>query len=127
MPAASDPAACVSTTAASLAETISRARNKSATLYERPVTSPALVGCCEVASWLATILASGLSRGISAMAVSTLSVLAGPYSPCGSLAASTWPVSALAITHADAGTLGSGDAAPDVGSTTIPVLAMSGP
>jgi hypothetical protein len=33
----------------------------------------------------------------------------------------------LAITHADAGTLGSGGAAPGGGSTTIPVLAISGP
>ena len=42
------------------------------------------------------------------MAVSTFSVLAGGNSPCGSLAARTEPVLALAMRYADAGTAGSG-------------------
>ncbi len=56
---------------------------------------------------LATTVALGLSSGIRAIAVSTLSVLAGRYQPCGSLAASTWPVSASATTNAEACTPGS--------------------
>src|SRR5215469_9198644 len=68
----------------------------------------------------------GLSSGISVTAVSTLSVLAGPNSPCGSLAASTWPVFALAMTHADDGIWGSG-LAPAGSLTTTPRLAISGP
>ena len=56
---------------------------------------------------LATTVASGLSSGIRATAVSTLSVLAGRYQPCGSLAASTWPVPASAITNAEAWMSGS--------------------
>ena len=43
-------------------------------------------------------MAFGFSRGSSVIAVSTLSVLAGANSPCGSLAASTWPVPASAMT-----------------------------
>src|SRR5215469_16317217 len=69
----------------------------------------------------------GLSSGIIVTAVSTLSVLAGPNWPCGSLAASTWPVFALAMTHADDGMSGNG-LAPSAGSwTTTPRLAISGP
>ncbi len=56
---------------------------------------------------LATTVASGLSSGIRATAVSILSVLAGRYQPCGSLAASTCPVLASATTNADAATPGS--------------------
>jgi hypothetical protein len=51
---------------------------------------------------------------MSEIAVSTLSVLAGRYRPCGSLAASTWPVPASAMTHAEALIFGSrGTTAPD--------------
>ncbi len=72
---------------------------------------PTTFGTVEVASLLATTVPSGLSRGISEIAVSTLSVLAGRYQPCGSLAASTWPVPASAMTNAEAATPGSrGDA-----------------
>ena len=60
-------------------------------------------------------MASGLSTGISEIAVSTLSVLAGRYQPCGSLAASTWPVSASAMTNAEAFTFGSRGTEPDEG------------
>jgi len=61
-----------------------------------------MLGETEVACLLATVVASGSSTGISEIAVSTLSVLAGRYQPCGSLAASTWPVPASAMTHAEA-------------------------
>jgi hypothetical protein len=53
------------------------------------------------------VVVCGLSTGISASAVSTLSVLAGPNQPCASLAASTWPVPALATTNAFTDSLGS--------------------
>jgi hypothetical protein len=127
MPLANDPVACVSATAASLAEISSSARKRSETRYSRPVIRKALVGCCDVASGVATTMASGLSSGISVTAVSTLSVLAGPNSPCGSLAASTWPVLAFAMTHAEAGMSGTGLGPSDGSFTTIPLLAISGP
>src|SRR5215469_7032787 len=127
MPLAKDPVASVSETAASFAEIKSSARNKSATLYARPAIKPTTLGTTSVAFLLVMIMAFGLSSGMRVTAVSTFSVLAGPYSPCGSLAASTWPVSALATTHADAGTLGSGGPEPAGSSTTIPLLAISVP
>ena len=68
-----------------------------------------------VACLVATTVASGLSTGISEIAVSILSVLAGRYQPCGSLAASTWPVSASAMTNAEAFTSGSRGTEPDEG------------
>ena len=52
-------------------------------------------------------MAFGFSRGISVIAVSILSVLAGGNKPCASLAASTCPVFASAMTYAEAGTRGS--------------------
>ena len=57
-----------------------------------------MFGTMDAASLLAVIVAPGRSLGSMVMAVSTLSVLAGGYRPCGSLAASTWPVLALAMT-----------------------------
>ena len=42
--------------------------------------------------------AFGFSLGSMVIAVSTFSVLAGGNRPCASLAASTWPVLALAMT-----------------------------
>ena len=68
-----------------------------------------------MACLVATTVASGLSTGISEIAVSTLSVLAGRYQPCGSLAASTWPVPASAMTNAEAFTSGSRGTEPDEG------------
>ena len=50
---------------------------------------------------------------LSEIAVSTFSVLAGRYRPCGSLAASTWPVPASAMTHAEALIFGSRGTEPD--------------
>ena len=85
---------------------VSSAVNKAETLYDCPATRPATFGTVEVACLLATMVASGLSNGISEIAVSTLSVLAGRYQPCGSLAASTCPVLASAITNAEAWTFG---------------------
>ncbi len=66
-----------------------------------------MFGDTETACLVATTVASGLSTGMSETAVSTLSVLAGRYQPCGFLAASTWPVSASAMTNAAAFTAGS--------------------
>ena len=109
---ANDPLAWTRATAASLAEISSSARNRSATLYvpgddaddvRRPSMRPACV---------AVTVAFGLSLGSMVMAVSTFSVLAGGYRPCGSLAASTWPVLAFAMTQAEAGTRGRGIAVP---------------
>ena len=72
-----------------------------------------MLGATDAARLPATVVASGLSAGISEIAVSTLSVLAGRYQPCGSLAASTRPVPASATTHAEAFTAGSRGTAPD--------------
>src|ERR1700719_127727 len=57
-----------------------------------------MFGDTVVACLLATTMAFGLSAGMSEIAVSTLSVLAGRNQPCGSLDASTWagPASAMA-------------------------------
>ncbi len=63
-----------------------------------PWISPTLLGIWFAARREATTVAPGLSTGIRAMAVSTFSVLAGRNRPCGSLAASTWPVPASATT-----------------------------
>ena len=60
--------------------------------------SPTLLGSATAARCEATTAASGLSARIKVTAVSTFSVLAGRYQPCGSLAASTWPVPASAMT-----------------------------
>src|SRR5215471_1037313 len=54
--------------------------------------SPTLLGSTLAARRVVTTVAFGLSTGIRVIAVSTLRVLAGRYQPCGSLAASTWPV-----------------------------------
>ena len=70
--------------------------------------SPTLLGSTLAARRVVTTVASGLSTGIKVIAVSTLRVLAGRYQPCGSLAASTWPVPASATTYAEASTFGSG-------------------
>src|ERR1019366_4350347 len=127
MPVRSEPVACASATAASLAEIVSRAVNRPETLYRRPVIRPTTFGWTEVAWRVATTMAFGLSRGISVIAVSTFSVLAGGNSPCASLAARTCPVLASAITYAAAGTLGSG-CAPLAGEpTTTPLLASRAP
>src|ERR1700759_2556055 len=78
-----------------------------------------MLGETEVACLEATVVASGLSTGISAIAVSTLSVLAGRNQPCGFLAASTWPVPASARIQAEA--LMAGSFGPDPGAwLTIP-------
>ncbi len=77
IPLLNDPVAWVSATAASLAEISSSARNRSDTLYWRPGSRPTMLGWTEVASVLAVTRAFGLSSGISVIAVSTLSVLAG--------------------------------------------------
>ena len=66
-----------------------------------------MLGSTEVARRVARTFSSGFRAGIRLIAVSTFSVLAGGNSPCGSLAASTWPVSASARTQAEAGTFGS--------------------
>src|ERR1700712_2897758 len=71
-------------------------------------------------------MAHGSSRGIRVTAVSVLRVLAGRYFPCASLAASTSPVSASAITQLEAvmsGTAGT----PAVGWTTMPPLPSRAP
>src|SRR5580693_1719797 len=115
MPSPNDPAACVRAIAASFAEIVSSAVNRSEILYARPATRLATFGTVEVACLLATVVALGLSTGIRETAVSTLSVLAGRYQPCGSLAASTWPVSASATTNAEAWTSGSRGTEPDKG------------
>ena len=57
-----------------------------------------MFGSTDAARLVATTVASGLSLGSMVMAVSTFSVLAGGNSPCASLAASTVPVLASAIT-----------------------------
>ena len=98
MPLLNEPVAWVSATAASLAEISSRARNRLATWYSRPRTRPTSLGSWSAANRLAFTMALGLRAGISVTAVSTLSVLAGANWPCGSLAASTWPVFASAMT-----------------------------
>src|SRR5579859_2219557 len=86
---------------------VNSAVNKAETWYGCPASRPTTFGTVEVASLLATTRASGLSSGISVIAVSILSVLAGRYQPCGSLAASTCPVPASAMTNAEACTRGS--------------------
>ena len=65
------------------------------------------MGSVSAASCVATVVASGFSAGMRLIAVSTFRVLAGRYQPCGSLAASTCPVRASAITNAEACTRGS--------------------
>ena len=94
----SDPVAWASAIAASLAEISSSALNRSDTLYCCPRTSPATFGVTLVACRDAATIASGFSNGISVMAVSSLSVLAGLSRPCGSFAARTSPVPASATT-----------------------------
>src|SRR5579862_8844317 len=86
---------------------VSSAVNSAETLYGCPGSRPTTFGTVEVACLLATTRVSGLSSGISVIAVSILSVLAGRYQPCGSLAASTCPVPASAMTNAEACTPGS--------------------
>ena len=112
MPSLSEPVACAIAIAASFAEISSNARNRSATRYGWPRTSPAMFGVTLVACADATTVASGFSSGTSVTAVSIFSVLAGRSRPCGSLAASTWPVPASATTYAEAGTAGSRAACP---------------
>src|SRR5579862_6533634 len=85
---------------------VSSAVNSAETRYGCPGSRPTTFGVVEVAMVLATTRVSGLSSGISVIAVSTLSVLAGRYQPCGSLAASTCPVPASAMTNAEACTPG---------------------
>src|SRR5262249_28489698 len=113
--------------AASLAEIISMALNKSDTLYLSPAISPTLLGMALAARLVVTTVASGLSTGINVIAVSTLSVLAGRYQPCGSLAASTCPVSASATTQAEALILSKGLARLAGWLTITPVPASCGP
>src|SRR5258708_22775759 len=127
MPVANEHAACVNATAASLADISSRAWNRLATRYLRPVMSPATTGSTDVASFVAGIMAAGFNLGIKVVAVSTLRVLAGPYSPCGSLAASTCPVPALATSQAEAGTSGSFRPSRAGLATTTPGPAIKGP
>src|SRR6185312_6830331 len=79
-----------------------------------------MFGDTVVACLLATTVAFGLSAGMSEIAVSTLSVLAGRYQPCGSLAASTCPVPASAMTHAEALIFGSRGTARDGKLTSTP-------
>src|SRR5579862_9833353 len=86
---------------------VSSAVNSAETRYGCPGSRPTTFGVVEVAMVLATTRVSGLSSGISVIAVSILSVLAGRYQPCGSLAASTCPVPASAMTNAEACTPGS--------------------
>src|SRR5215470_8452442 len=86
-----------------------------------------MFGDTVVACLLATTMASGLSSGMSEIAVSTLSVLAGRYRPCGSLAASTWPVPASAITNAEARMSGSRGTEPGGWLTTTPREPSCGP
>src|ERR1700758_4209823 len=86
-----------------------------------------MFGDTVVACLLATTVAFGLSAGMSDTAVSTLSVLAGRYQPCGSLAASTWPVPASATTNAEAAMSGSRGTGPDGSLTTTPREASCGP
>src|ERR1700745_1082327 len=91
-----------------------------------------MFGDTVVACLLATTVAFGLSAGMSEIAVSTLRLLPGRYQPCGSLAASTWPVPASAMTHAEALIFGSRGIARDgeVTSTPAPVRwtpAITGP
>ena len=97
-PLAYDPVAWARAIAASFAEISSRAWNRSDTGYAWPLTRPTLFGVTEAAMADVTTLAREFSTGISASAVSTFSVLAGRKCPCGSLAASTCPVPASAIT-----------------------------
>src|ERR1700722_10313571 len=127
MPLASDPVAWVSATAASLAEMVSKAVKRSETRYRRPATRPATIGSVSAAALLASTIEPGLSSGISVIAVSTFIVLAGPNRPCGSFAASTCPVLALATTQAEAGTAGTLRAGRPTYWTTVPRLASSGP
>ncbi len=101
-PLLTDPVAWATDMAASLAEIISMALNRSDTVYLSPGISPTLLGMALAAWRVVTTVAPGLSTGIKVIAVSTLSVLAGRYQPCGSLAASTCPVSASATTQAEA-------------------------
>src|SRR6185437_1032809 len=115
MPLLNDPVAWVSETAASLAEISSRAWNSLATWYLRPRTRPASLGSWSAANRVVFTMALGFSAGISVMAVSILSVLAGANWPCGSLAASTCPVLASAMTYAEAGILGSFQCRPEDG------------
>src|SRR5439155_21933373 len=115
-----EPVAWASAIAASLAEIVSSAVNRSETLYECPASSPTMFGDTVVACLLATTMAFGLSAGMSEIAVSTLSVLAGRYQPCGSLAASTWPVPASATIHAEALIFGSRGTEPDEKLTSTP-------
>src|SRR5260370_41815308 len=89
--------------------------------------SPTLLGTTLAARRVVTTLALGLSTGIRVIAVSTLSVLAGRYQPCGALAASTCPVPASATTNADAATPGSFATAPDGVLSTTPLAASCGP
>jgi hypothetical protein len=93
--------------AASFAEIVSRAVNRSLIRYRWPAMRPATLGVADAASLDATVVARGLSTGSRATAVSTLSVLAGRKRPCGSRAARIAPVPASATTKADALTKGS--------------------
>src|SRR5579859_5414819 len=105
---------------------VSSAVNKAETWYGCPASRPTTFGTVEVASLLATTRASGLSSGISVIAVSILSVLAGRYQPCGSLAASTCPVPASAMMNAEACTRG-GDGTDRAAFTITPRPDSSGP
>src|SRR4051795_3545483 len=86
-----------------------------------------MLGETEVACLEATVVASGSSTGISEIAVSTLSVLAGRNQPCGSLAASTWPVPASATIHAEALIAGSFGPGPGAWLTITPRPASCAP
>src|SRR5258708_7792690 len=87
---------------------------------------PTMFGSTDAARLVAWTVALGVSLGSMVMAVRTFSVLAGGNSPCGSLAARTEPVLAVAMRYADAGTAGRGR--PSCGSrTTMPRLASCGP
>ena len=96
MPLRYEPVAWASETAASLAEIISSALNRSETRYERPAIRPTLLGSVLAAQAEARTSWSGLSTGFWGTEVSSLRVLAGRYLPCGSLAPCSWRVPASA-------------------------------
>lgn len=80
---------------------------------------PTLVPVTSQVSWVGRTSVCRFSLGIKVMEVSVLSTLAGRYCPCGSLAASTCPVSPSAMIQAEASFLGVAGT-PGAGLTTSP-------
>jgi hypothetical protein len=118
------PAARASAFAESLPDIMNSVWNSRSTEYFPPGTRPTRVPSTFTSSAVAVTTCRRFSRGISVSPVSTLSVLAGRNSPCGSRAASTLPVSRSASTQPRA-VIGPGRCGP--GALMMPRPAIFGP